>query len=170
MRSRHFQNVLNETEQPDDMEVSETNWVWERGGGRRAQQKLIKEQVFKFCQEVAKDLGGGHSEAVYEQALLRRLYNARIPVLRQVQWFSKTENGDLLSVGYADLEIDHFLIVELKIGSKIKAEHILQLNRYMRAAEKMQSPHYCGAVICFQSSESGDNCQVSVHEIVKDEY
>lgn len=124
----------------------------------------VKEQIYEFCKQVAKDLGGGHSEAVYEQALLRRLYNAKTPVLRQVQWFSKTNSGDLLSVGFADLEVDHSFIVELKIGPKIKPEHITQLNRYLRAAQKMGSPIRAGAVVCFQTTESGEACNVLVHE------
>jgi GxxExxY protein len=190
MRSKHFSlnrtsssndlHLLTQADKPlnefveeylheDEMEQEETSAAWERGGGRRKVQERIKEQVYKFCHEVAKDLGGGHSETVYEQALLKRLYNARIPCLRQVQWFSKTKTGDLLTVGFADLEIDHFMVIELKIGPRIKVEHITQLNRYLRSAQKMQTPHYCGAVVCFQTTADGQNCNTMIHEVMMED-
>lgn len=124
----------------------------------------VHEVFYGFCHEVAQDLGGGHSESTYEHALLRLLYNENIPALRQVQWLCRTKNGDVLPAGIVDLEIAHEMIVELKIGSKIRQEHIQQLNRYLRAAAGMGSPVKRGAVVCFTSSDNSDSCSVLIHQ------
>jgi len=94
------------------------------------------ETTYQKCIEIAGDvadkLGPGHSEAVYEAALMNGLYDARIPCRRQVPYLQRV-NGYVLNIGTVDLEVDHDIILELKAGhTTIKDEFKTQLQRYVR--------------------------------------
>ena len=114
------------------------------------------ESTYKICMEIAHDvaqkLGPGHSEAVYEAAMMNSLYDARIPCRRQVP-YQQSINGHTLSIGTIDLEVDHDIILELKAGhTTMKDEFKTQLHRYLRC-KKAQTTHdgpIIGCVVLFR--------------------
>ena len=114
------------------------------------------ESTYKICMDIAHDvaqkLGPGHSEAVYEAAMMNSLYDARIPCRRQVP-YQQSINGHTLSIGTIDLEVDHDIILELKAGhTTMKDEFKTQLHRYLRC-KKAQTTHdgpIIGCVVLFR--------------------
>ena len=109
-------------------------------------------KAMEIAHDVAQKLGPGHSEAVYEAAMMNGLYDARIPCRRQVPYL-QTINGHTLSIGTIDLEVDHDIILELKAGhTTMKDEFKTQLHRYLRC-KKAQTTHdgpIIGCVVLFR--------------------
>tara|TARA_X000000368_G_C22813294_1_gene615633 strand:+ start:203 stop:679 length:477 start_codon:yes stop_codon:yes gene_type:complete len=96
-------------------------------------------------------LGPAHSEKSYEEVLCNKLYDARIPVRRQVT-MSQVVDQHVVFTGVADLEVDHRVILELKANhASISAEHRAQLRRYLRAASASLKTDdvMLGAIILF---------------------
>lgn len=109
------------------------------------------EKTYEKCVEIATDvntkLGPGHSEAVYEAAIMNGLYDARIPCRRQVPYLQKI-NGYTLNIGTVDLEVNHDIIIELKAGhDKIKDDFKTQLHRYLRC-KKSETTHDGTTIAC----------------------
>ena len=77
----------------------------------------------------------GHLEKVYEMALAHRLRKANIAVEQQHPLNVYDENGTLLGEYYADLLIEHVLIVEIKAGRAFALEHEAQILGYLRSAK-----------------------------------
>lgn len=113
------------------------------------------ESLLALCIEAAEQallaLGPAHSEKSYEEVLCNKLYDARIPVRRQVT-MCQTIDKHVVFTGIADLEVDHRVILELKANhSCITAEHRAQLLRYMRAVAHVQRTDdpMLGAILLF---------------------
>lgn len=100
-----------------------------------------------------KTLGKGHSEKVYENVMANFLYDRRIPTKKQARYFSTIDNN-IVETGILDIEVDHCVLLELKVGhDTINADHRTQLRRYMRTA-RQHKPHIIliGAVFLFSKS------------------
>ena len=118
------------------------------------------ESTYKKCIEIATDvaekLGPGHSETVYEAAIMNGLYDARIPSRRQVPYVQKI-NGYTLNIGTIDIEADHDIIIELKANhTLVKKEFRTQLYRYLRCkrAETTHDGPIIGCVFMFHKDGS----------------
>ena len=76
---------------------------------------LFKEEVFQlvgFCMEIHRELGKGHDEVIYRDALVVELSRANIP-------FSREKNYELL---YKGVILPHFYYADFVIWDKILFE------------------------------------------------
>jgi GxxExxY protein len=76
----------------------------------------------------------GHLEKVYENTLAHRLNKRGLEVKQQFPLSVFDEDGTLVGDYYADLFIDHRLIVELKASKSLADENIAQILGYLRSS------------------------------------
>ena len=76
----------------------------------------------------------GHVEKIYENALAHRLRKQGLEVIQQQPLDVFDEDGTLLGEMYADLFVEHQLLVELKAARAVTEEHVAQLLGYLRAS------------------------------------
>jgi GxxExxY protein len=117
------------------------------------------DQLFQACLGIAstaaQKLGRGHSEKTFENFMIDKLYEARIPALRQQTYFSHID-GKTYPVGIVDIEVDQSVILELKANhNTITEDFKTQARRYLRSArEKYPQNELIAAVLLF--TKSGD--------------
>ncbi|HUL55343.1 MAG TPA: GxxExxY protein [Opitutaceae bacterium] len=76
----------------------------------------------------------GHLEKIYENALAHRLRKHGIDVVQQHPLSVYDEDGTLLGEFFADLFVDHQLIIEIKAVRAVVGEHVAQLLGYLRSS------------------------------------
>ncbi len=76
----------------------------------------------------------GHSEKIYENALLHRLRKRGIDVKPQQPLPVFDEDGAELGLLFADLVVEEALIVEVKAVRQLVDEHTAQVLGYLRAS------------------------------------
>jgi GxxExxY protein len=97
--------------------------------GRHA---ALSERIIKVFYQVHKELGYGFSEKVYQNALVLALQEEGLPVEEQLPikvYFRRRLVGEF----FADMLVDGLILLELKSGGAILAEHEAQLLNYLRA-------------------------------------
>ena len=115
---------------------------------------MTSDEISDICIEAAhyaqNSVGPGHSEVTYETIILNFLYDRRVPVRRQVRFYEIVAN-DTIQTGILDLEVDRSVLLELKSNlTDITEDHITQLERYMRSAQKnYQNRPIIGMVLLF---------------------
>lgn len=77
----------------------------------------------------------GHLEKIYENALKNRLGKLGLHIEQQKPLNVYDEDGTLLGEFYADLVINHELIVEVKACKTLIDEHTAQLLGYLRSSQ-----------------------------------
>jgi GxxExxY protein len=97
--------------------------------------------IFELCDVVRETAyaiheyhGHGHLEKVYENALAHRLRKRGLQVEQQYPLTVLDEDGTVLGEYYADLFVDHRLIVELKAVKNTADEHVAQLLGYLKSS------------------------------------
>ncbi len=99
---------------------------------------LYKEEVFKlvgFCMEIQHELGKGHDEIIYKDALIVELSRAGIPFLRESN-YEITYKGAILShYYYADFVVWDKILFEAKAVEKLSDSHIKQVLNYLAASK-----------------------------------
>lgn len=97
--------------------------------------------ILELCNEIRQIafelhvfLRHGHQEKVYENGLANRLRKAGLRVEQQYPLKVLDEDGTILGDYYADLFVEACLIVELKAGKALAAEHTAQVLGYLRAS------------------------------------
>ncbi len=97
--------------------------------------------IFPLCDRVReasfalhRHLRHGHVEKVCENGLANRLRKLGLPVRQQHPLSVFDEDGTLLGEFFADLFVDHRLVVELKACRALVDEHVAQLLGYLRAS------------------------------------
>ena len=96
--------------------------------------KELTDKAIKCVYEVYNVLGYGFLEKVYEKALILELRSKGFNVTNQhkIEVFYKGKNvGDY----YADLCVNHTLIIELKAAAALCDEHYYQLINYLTATD-----------------------------------
>ena len=126
-----------------------------------SRQPKAMDAVLKGCQQIMQEHGSGQTEAFYHRMLEIYLYDHGIPCLKEVDCFTMAGAVPVL-VGRIDLEVDHTMILELKIGSKIQGKHLQQLRKYVHARKATGMNVRAAAVICFTDHET-----VEIHQILK---
>ena len=115
------------------------------------------DQLFRTCIDMAvtaaEKLGRGHSEKTFENFMVDKLYEARIPALRQQTYFSHVD-GKTYPVGIVDIEVDKSVILELKANhNAITEDFKTQARRYLRSArEKYPQNELIAGVLLFTKS------------------
>ena len=76
----------------------------------------------------------GHLENIYENALAHRLRKQGIEVKQQHPLTVYYEDGPIMGEYFADLFVEHRLIVELKACQLVRDEHVAQLLGYLKSS------------------------------------
>ena len=82
--------------------------------------------------EVHHDLGYGFLEAIYEHAMILSLETRGLSVERQMP-ISVRYRGKVLGDFVADLVVERFVLVELKVARVVEPVHMPQVINYLRA-------------------------------------
>ncbi|MFH0795129.1 MAG: GxxExxY protein [bacterium] len=88
--------------------------------------------ILEGCFELAKELGAGFLEGVYEKALRLVLREKGLSVKAQVP-LSVNFRGQIVGEYFADLVVDDKVIVELKAVKALSPEHQAQVINYLKA-------------------------------------
>jgi len=108
---------------------------------KSAKTKTLMNDIMQLCDQV-RETGfaihcyhkRGHLEKVYENALAYRLRKLGFDVKQQHPLTVFDEDGAVIGEYFADLFVDHRLVVELKAAKTIADEHTAQLLGYLRAS------------------------------------
>ena len=99
---------------------------------------LYKEDVFKlvgFCMEIHRELGRGHNEVIYKDALVVELGGANIPFCRE-KGCEVTYKGVVLPHSYnADFIVWNKIVFEAKAVEKLCDAHVKQVLNYLAASK-----------------------------------
>src|SRR5262245_46733804 len=99
---------------------------------------LYKEEVFKlvgFCMEIHRELGKGHDEAIYKDALVVDLQRAAIAFSRELK-FEISYKGVILPHHYrADFVVCNKILFEAKAVDKLTDAHVKQVMNYLAASK-----------------------------------
>jgi GxxExxY protein len=101
------------------------------------------------CLHIMGEHSTGHTECFYEKMISQFLYARNIPFITQVDCFIQTESTQVL-VGRIDMEIDHAILVELKVGPRIRRADVRQIMKYVRARKASGMDVQLAVVICFR--------------------
>ncbi len=91
-------------------------------------------RALEACFEVAKELGAGFLESVYEKALLIVLREKNLEARPQIP-LSVKFRGHVVGEFYADILLENKVILELKAVRSLTPEHQAQLINYLNATE-----------------------------------
>lgn len=109
--------------------------------------------IQKSCTNIIQQYKSGSTEAFYQRMLQVDLYHKGIPCLAEVDVF--TMSGSVpVCVGRLDLEVDHSIILELKVAPTISPKHIQQLMKYVRARTLTGMNVTDAAVVCFTDKDT----------------
>jgi GxxExxY protein len=101
---------------------------------------LYKEEVFKlvgFCMEIHRELGKGHNEIIYKDALAVELHRAQIPFARELK-YEITYKGVILPHHYhSDFVISDKILFEGKANERLTDADTKQVLNYL-AVSKLQ--------------------------------
>ena len=99
---------------------------------------LYKEEVFKlvgFCMEIHRELGKGHDEVLYQDALVAELQHAKIPFDRELK-YEVIYKGIILPHHYrADFVVWSKIPFEAKAVEMLTEAHVKQVLNYLAAAK-----------------------------------
>jgi GxxExxY protein len=99
---------------------------------------LYKEEVFQlvgFCMDIHRELGKGHDEVIYKDALVVELSRAGIPFSREKN-FQVTYKGVILQHCYfADFLIWDKILFEAKAVDRLIDAHTKQVLNYLAASK-----------------------------------
>ncbi len=104
----------------------------------RVKELLYKEEVFKlvgFCMEIQRELGKGHDEIIYKDALIVELSRAGIPFLRDRNYEITYKGAILPHYYYADFVVWDKILFEAKAVEKLSDSHIKQVLNYLAASK-----------------------------------
>ena len=99
---------------------------------------LYKQEVFQLvglCMEIHRELGKGHDEVIYKDALVVELTRAGIPFLREKNYEITYKGVVLPHSYYADFVIWDKIPFEAKAVEKLTDSHIKQVLNYLAASQ-----------------------------------
>ena len=98
---------------------------------------LYKEECFQLvglCMEVHRELGKGHHENVYKDALVIELQRSSIPFAREKKYEIAYKGTVLPHFYFADLVVWDKIILEAKAVEQLAQTHIRQVLNYLAAS------------------------------------
>ncbi len=101
---------------------------------------IYKDEVFKlvgFCMEIHRELGKGHDEVIYKDALVVELQRGSIPFSRERKYEVTCKGVVLPHFYYADFVIWDKILFEAKACERLTDAHVKQVLNYL-AASKLQ--------------------------------
>lgn len=94
----------------------------------------------------------GGTEAMYRRSLEVEMYYKGICCLSEVDCFMMSGSVPI-RVGQLDLEVDHRVILELKVAPRVLRSHLQQLRKYVRARASTGMHVEAAAVVCFTDKD-----------------
>ena len=101
---------------------------------------LYKQEVFQlvgFCMNVHRELGKGHDEVIYKDALVVELQRAGIAFARERRYEVRYRGVVLPHSYHADFVVWEKILLEAKAVEKLADTHVKQVLNYL-AASKLQ--------------------------------
>jgi GxxExxY protein len=101
---------------------------------------MYKDEVFQlvgYCMEIHRELGKGHDEVIYKDALVVELSRARVPFSREKNYEIVYKEVVLPHFYYADFVVWEKILLEAKAVDKLTEAHLKQVLNYL-AASKLQ--------------------------------
>jgi GxxExxY protein len=99
---------------------------------------LYKKEVFQLvgiCMEIHRELGKGHDEVIYKDAVVVELSRAAIPFLREKNYEITYKGVILPHYYYADFIVWDKILFEAKAVEKLTDSHIKQVLNYLAASK-----------------------------------
>jgi GxxExxY protein len=99
---------------------------------------LYKEEIFELvglCMEIHRELGKGHDEVVYKDALVVELNRAGIPFSREKNYEITYKGVILPHYYYADFVVWQKILFEAKAVEKLSDSHLKQVLNYLPASK-----------------------------------
>lgn len=99
---------------------------------------LYKEEIFQLvglCMEIRRELGKGHNEVIYKDALVVELTRAGIPFSREKNYEITYKGVILPHYYYADFIVWDKIIFEAKAVEKLTDSHLKQVLNYLAASK-----------------------------------
>jgi GxxExxY protein len=99
---------------------------------------LCKQEVFQlvgFCMEIHRELGKGHDEVIYKDALVVELGRAGIPFSREKNYEVSYKGVILPHYYYSDFVMWDKILFEAKAVEKFTNSHIKQVLNYLAASK-----------------------------------
>ena len=99
---------------------------------------LYKDEVFKLvglCMEIHRELGKGHDEVIYKDALVVELQRGKISFSRELK-FEVSYKGVILPHHYrADFVVWDKILFEAKAVERLTDAHVKQVMNYLAASK-----------------------------------
>lgn len=99
---------------------------------------LYKEDAFQlvgFCMQVHRELGKGHDEIIFKDALVVELSRAGIPFVREKNYEITYKGVTLPNYYYADFVVWDKILLEAKAVEKLTDSHVKQVLNYLAASK-----------------------------------
>jgi len=99
---------------------------------------LYKEDAFQlvgFCMQVHRELGKGHDEIIYKDALVVELSRVGIPFVREKNYEITYKGVILPHYYYADFIVWDKILFEAKAVERLTDSHIKQVLNYLAASK-----------------------------------
>ena len=99
---------------------------------------LYKQDVFQvvgYCMEIHRELGKGHDEVIYKDALGVELSGAQIPFSREKNYEVTYKGVVLPHFYYADFVIWDKILFEAKAVERLTDAHLKQVLNYLAASK-----------------------------------
>ncbi len=92
-------------------------------------------RLIGLCMEIHRELGKGHDEVIYQDALVVELTRATIAFSRERKYEVKYKDVILPHFYYADFVISEKILFEAKAVEKLADAHIKQVLNYLAASK-----------------------------------
>lgn len=92
-------------------------------------------RLIGLCMEIHRELGKGHDEVIYKDALVVELESARVPFTREKKYEVDYKGVILPHFYFADFVVWYKIIFEAKAVEKLTDAHIKQVLNYLAAAK-----------------------------------
>ena len=109
-------------------------WPQEPGG----KDILYKEESFKIvgrCMEVHRELGKGHDEVIYKDALEYEFGQTEIPFSREKEFIIRYKEIILPHKYFADFVVFDQILLEAKAVERLDQSHVKQVLNYLAASK-----------------------------------
>ena len=136
------------------------SWT-QRLQGELSRQSTLMTTIRKSAEAVMSRHRSGGTEAMYHRSLEVELYHKGICYLSEVDCYMMSGSVPI-RVGQLDMEVDHRVILELKVAPKILPSHIHQLRKYVRARISTGMNVEGAAVVCFTDKDTVEFLEICV--------
>ncbi len=92
-------------------------------------------RLIGLCMEIHRELGKGHDEVIYKDALVVELSRAAIPFVREQKFEVKYKDVILPHFYYADFVVLEKILFEAKAVEKLTDAHVKQVLNYLAASK-----------------------------------